>query len=183
MAYYNSTQFSEYNEFCQDEPYDNFFEGLCIRMKFTTCFLNVLQFFLVALMHLNVGKGMYWKILYIASAAGMIGGISEHATIAYYCTEDRINTPRGYIIPFLINEVFWIIKEYAVPFLNLIKLKAFSEGSKFYKMFKYIIIFLFFIFTGCRLFIGYARMTAGSVVSRNSRYGHAAAFTVTGIAD
>ncbi|ORX77214.1 hypothetical protein BCR32DRAFT_329024 [Anaeromyces robustus] len=134
-------------------------------------------------MYLNVGKGMYWKILYIASAAGMVGGISEHATVAYYCTENRINTPRGYIIPFLINEVFWIIKEYAVPFLNLIKLKAFSEGSKFYKIFKYIIIFLFFIFIGCRLFIGYARMITGSVVSRNSRYGHAAAFTVTGIAD
>ncbi|ORX73435.1 hypothetical protein BCR32DRAFT_249952 [Anaeromyces robustus] len=172
-----------YEDFCPNTPYKNFFSGVCERMKLTTCFLNVLQFFLVALMHINVGKGMYWKILYIASFVGMIGGVSEHATVAYYCTSARIDKPRGYIIPFLANEICWIIKEYAVPFLNLIKLKAFSEGSKSYKYFKYIILFLFFIFMGFRIFIGYTRMVTGCVVSPNSRYGHGGAFTVTAIAD
>ncbi|ORX73434.1 hypothetical protein BCR32DRAFT_249951 [Anaeromyces robustus] len=172
-----------YEDFCPNTPYKNFFSGVCERMKLTTCFLNVLQFFLVALMHVNVGKGMYWKILYVASFVGMIGGVSEHATVAFYCTPERIDKPRGYIITFLANEICWIIKEYAVPFLNLIKLKAFSEGSKLYNYIKYIIIFLFFIFMGFRIFIGYTRMVTGCVVSPNSRYGHGGAFTVTAIAD
>jgi len=183
MMLYNMNNTQTYDDFCPVRPYDNVIEGLCKRMQLTTCFLNVLQFFLVALMHLNIGKGMYWRILYYASLAGMIGGVSEHATVAYYCTIDRFYKERGLVIPFLANEICWIVKEYAVPFLNLIKLKAFSDGSTSYKIFKYIIVFLFFIFTFFRLYIGWARMTTGQVVSRKSRYGHGGAFITTALAD
>lgn len=165
------------------ESYDNFLNAFLGYFENVTFTINTFQFFLVTLMYINVGKGKYWKILYYAALSGLIGGLVENGTVAYVCTQNEENVKRFYMVPFLLNEVFWIFKEYSVPFLNLIKLRAFINGRKSAKFIEYIIYFLFVLFVACRFYIGYVRMTSGLLKTTESRLGHTAAFVVMALAD
>ncbi|KAG4105221.1 hypothetical protein H8356DRAFT_978619 [Neocallimastix lanati (nom. inval.)] len=168
---------------CPTELYINFYDGLCKRIQVSGFYANCLQYGLVTLMYFNVGKGKYWKILYYAALSGLIGGLIENGTVAYVCTQSDMEVKRYKMIPFLINEIFWIVKEYSVPFLNLIKLNAFTADKKYEKITDYLIYSLFVLFIGCRINIGYIRMTTGLLSTPQSKIGHTCAFLVIAVAD
>jgi len=168
---------------CPKTLYVNFYDGLCQRIQVSGFYANCLQFGLVTLMYMNVGKGRYWKILYYAALSGLIGGLIENGTVAYVCTESEETVYRTRMIPFLLNEIFWIVKEYSVPFLNLIKLRAFTNDKKAGKFIDAMIYFLFVIFVLCRFYIGYVRYDYGLLSTNKSKLGHTAAFVVMALAD
>ncbi|ORX81296.1 hypothetical protein BCR32DRAFT_299553 [Anaeromyces robustus] len=144
-------------------------------------YANVIQFLIVTLMYFNIGKGKYWKVLFYASVAGILGGILENITVAYICQDSQ--KEKDYIvIPFLIDELFWTTCEYAIPYLNLIKMKAFSKG-KAANIIYYTIIGLFIPFACCRFCIGYERMKNGYLQSEKIKSLHGYAFGIMAIAD
>ncbi|KAL6631918.1 hypothetical protein U3516DRAFT_792605 [Neocallimastix sp. 'constans'] len=170
------------NGYCPSQPYENFFEGILSKFDESTFYTNILQFALVSLMYLNAGKGKYWKILFYASFAGLMGALIEKGTIAYTCTIHDMNNERYYIYGFLISEIFWIVKEYSIPLLNLTKIKAFSyENSS--KLFSISIYFLFIFFVCSRFYIGFKRCTAGVLYNKEIKYGHMVAFSIMAFAD
>jgi len=74
-------------------------------------------------MYIHIGHGKYWKLLYYSSIAGLIGATLENSTIAYICQKSQKEN-YTIVVPFFIAEIFWIICEYSIPYLNLIKIKA-----------------------------------------------------------
>jgi len=167
---------------CPSNLYHNFFDGMFTMFDESNFFTNILQFALVALMYFNIGRGRYWKILFYASMAGVFGTLIEKGTVAYICREGDIENPRFHLYSLLVAEIFWIVKEYAIPFLNLTKMKAFSNG-KHSKILKITIITLFFAFVAARFYIGYERAINGVLSNKQVVYGHMVAFTIMAIAD
>eukprot|EP00833_Pecoramyces_ruminatium_P013995 jgi/Orpsp1_1/1188027/evm.model.d7180000061939.1 len=156
--------------------------GFCSKMQDSFFFVNVLQFAIVTLMYVNVGKGRYWQILFYAAIAGCVGSIIENGTVAYVCTVNEENTPRYRHIPFFLAEFCWVIEEYSIPFLNLTKMKAFSKG-KTSRIINYIISGLFVLFVIFRFCIGYHRMTSGLLTNDKIKLFHSFAFAVMATAD
>jgi len=170
------------NETCPITPYSNFIDGFFSKCKDTYFFINVFQFALVALMYWNVGKGRYWKLIFLGSFAGLIGGLLETGTIAYICRESTKKTPYTRIITLFIAEFFWITNEYSVPFLNLIKMKAFARG-KSAKIVNYLVLGIFPLFAFCRFWIGYVRSRDGVLKNNDIDVSHGFAFGCMAIAD
>ncbi|KAG4094785.1 hypothetical protein H8356DRAFT_946250 [Neocallimastix lanati (nom. inval.)] len=167
---------------CPINPYKNFFEGLFSKFEESNFNTNFLQWGLVTLMYFAGNQGKYWNVLLAGAIAGFIGTLFEGGTAAYVCRKGDINTPRHHLISYLIVEVFWIVKEYSIPFLNLYKIKVFSKGNVG-KTAEYIIKILLIFFSGCRFYIGYERMIHGLLTTSETKYGHMAAHGIMGLAD
>jgi len=168
--------------FCPAHPYKTFLIGLCSKLQDSFFFVNILQFAIVTLMYVNVGKGRYWKILFYAAIGGFVGCIIENGTSAFLCTESELKKERFMVIPFFLTEFCWVVEEYSIPFLNLTKMKAFSKG-KATKIVNYFIILLFAVFVGFRFSIGYFRMSSGLLTTNKTRQYHSYAFSVMALAD
>jgi len=158
---------------------NNIMDGFFGKFQDSFCYTFFLQFLVVLLLYLNVGKGKYWKILYYASIAGIGGALLENATVAYICSTKN-NFSR--VIPFLIDEIFWISNEYSIPLLNLIKMKAFAKGT-IANITKYVILGLSVPFIIFRLGIGYLRMSRGYLRDEDINAFHGYAFAVMALAD
>ncbi|OUM62245.1 hypothetical protein PIROE2DRAFT_11501 [Piromyces sp. E2] len=166
---------------CYGKNYPSALSGFFTQFKDTFFYANVIQFLIVALMYMNIGKGKYWDILFYASVSGLVGACIENSTVAYICQESQ--RKKNYkVFSFLIDEIFWITCEYSIPFLNLIKMKAFSKGT-LAKCVNYTIIGLFIPFTICRLAIGFERMNKGILSSQKISNLHGFAFGFMAIAD
>ncbi|OUM67369.1 hypothetical protein PIROE2DRAFT_5232 [Piromyces sp. E2] len=189
MSLFNSTSnqdgFARFGSegFCPSVPYKNIIDGICSQLTKTVFFVNILQFVLVTLMYFKIGNGKYWKILYYSAVAGIIGGFVEYGTVAYVCSEADVETPRKIIVPFIFEEPFWVVKEYAVPFLNLIKWKAIRKTKRMERIMNILIWGIFVFFVASRVYIGYVRMTTGLLTTPRSKYGHTAAYGITALAD
>ncbi len=175
-------RFNPANETCPITPYANFIDGFFSKCKDTYFFINVFQFALVALMYWNVGKGRYWKIIFLGSFAGFLGGVLETGTIAFICCQSRYNTPYTKVFTLFISEFFWIKNEYSVPFLNLIKMRAFAKG-KAAKVVNYLVLGIFPLFALCRFWIGYVRSRDGVLKNNDIDVSHGFAFGCMAIAD
>ena len=164
--------------------YGNFLIGFCAKTQDSFFYVNVLQFAIVTLMYLNVGKGRYWKILFYAAIGGFVGSLIENGTVAYLCreSEKESNVPRFKVITFFLAEFCWIVEEFSVPFLNLTKMKAFSKG-KANKVVNYAIFGLFILFVTFRFGIGYYRMSSGLLSTNMTKFYHSLAFAVMALAD
>ncbi|KAG4091557.1 hypothetical protein H8356DRAFT_1707408 [Neocallimastix lanati (nom. inval.)] len=132
-------------------------------------------------MYIHVGKGKYWKVLLYAAVAGLIGAIIENFTLAYICQKSQHDNHTK-VFTFFIEEFFWVICEYSIPYLNLIKMEALST-EKMVKIIKIIIVVLFIPFAGARLYDGYDRMMEGYLNTPFSRKCHGIAFGIMTISD
>jgi len=179
LGYY---RFNERNATCPENLYDNFIDGIFKRSEDSFFFINMVQFFIVTFMYYAFGKGKYWNILFYAAVSGGIASLLENITLAYICRDDDFNKKRIWLLPFFIAEFFWIMEEYSIPFLNLIKMETFPSGSVV-KMTNSIVIINFFIFSMCRFWIGFSRMRYGILHSANIGITHALAFTVMAVSD
>jgi len=161
---------------------DTFINGFFSKFQDSFCYTFVLQFLVVTLMYMNVGRGKYWEILFYAAIAGLCGCILENATVAYICADGKQNKKYRYVLPFLIDEIFWITCEFSIPYLNLIKMKAFAKGRNG-KIVKYLIYLLTIPFVYFRLCIGYYRMIGGYLQDERIHRYHGYAFAVMALAD
>jgi len=166
---------------CNNKNYASWFQGINSQTKDTFFFTFIIQFILVSTMYIHVGNGKYWKVLFYASIAGLIGACIEHSTLAYICQKSQLNN-HSKVIPFFVEEFFWVICEYAIPYLNLIKMEALSKGRAV-KTIKIIIIILLFPFAAARLYDGYDRMMEGYLNTPTSRKCHGVAFGTMAVAD
>jgi len=186
-TYYNTSGTKRAPRFEQgtcSTAYVDFIDGFFSKIQDSFFYVNVLQFAIVTLMYINVGRGRYWKILFYAATAGFIGCLIENSTVAFICRkEDEYNSDKyQMVIPFFLAEFCWVLEEYAIPFLNLTKMNAFSKG-KLSKAVNYLIIGLFPVFVCCRFYIGYQRMRTGLLTTKETKYGHSVAFSVMAVAD
>lgn len=180
----NEDGFARFNGgYCPENLYLSFIDGICTRFSNTGFFVNCMQFFLVSFMYFNIGKGRYWDIMFYSALTGCIGSLIENGTVAYTCRENDKDVPRKRLIILYLNEIFWIAREYAIPLLNLIKLKTFSVNKTLIRVISYIIYGFFIPYVGCRMYIGYTRMVTGLIDTPQSKYGHTAAFMVLAVAD
>jgi len=175
------TRFSDETSTCSGNYFEstNLINGFFSKFQDSYCYTFVIQFIIVTLMYFNVGKGKYWKILFYAAIAGLCGSLLENGTVAYICTSGK-NVKTVYT--FLINEIFWITCEFSIPYLNLIKMKAFAKGTGS-NCVKYIIYILTVPFIFFRLCIGYFRMKNGYLQDENIHAFHGYAFAVMALAD
>jgi len=164
------------------KPFSNYVVGFLSQFDSVPFSVNTIQFILVLMMYLTIGRGKYWKILFYTSIAGLLTTTLERTGVIYTCLESRKYEDNSPIVFFLLEEVFCIMKEYAVPVLNLIKMKAFSDG-KISKIVNWIIIILFIPFAISRICIGYTRMTTGLVKTPKSQLYHGYAFAFMSLAD
>jgi len=166
---------------CYKKGYHSFFEGFNSEIKDTFFFAFVIQFLLILMMYFHVGHGRYWQILFYSSIAGLCGAIIEHATVAYIC---QISELENYTkaLPLLLNECFWIISEYSIPILNLIKMNTLAT-PKIAKLTKLVIISLAVPFSTVRLLIGWDRMINGYLSSGLGRELHGICFGIMALAD
>jgi len=161
--------------------YNSYLEGLNYQTKDTFFFSYILQFILVFIMYSYVGSGKYWKILLYASISGLIGALIEHSTLAYICQKNQRDRHTK-VVPFFIEEFFWILCEYSIPVLNLIKIEALANG-KLVKIIKGVILTLLIPFSMARLYDGYDRMMKGYLNTDMSRICHGIAFGVMAFSD
>jgi len=175
------TRFSAETNTCNGSFFDdsNLINGFFSKFQDSFCYTFVIQFIVVTLMYYNVGRGKYWKILFYAAIAGLCGSLLENSTVAFICTSGK-KVEKVYT--FLINEIFWIVCEFSIPYLNLIKMKAFTKGRRS-NIVKYIIYFLTIPFIIFRLCIGYYRMKGGYLQDETIHAFHGYAFAVMAIAD
>jgi len=173
---------------CSGKKYGHVIEGIYIQFKDTFFFSYIIQYVLVVLMYIKVGSGRYWKVLHYASLAGLIAAIGENVTVAFICENyDNGNySPDSFykkkIYTFLVDEIFWIITEFSIPYLNLIKMKAFAEG-RIAKLINIVIYILFIPFSASRICIGIARMMKGYLNYSDIELFHGIAFGIMAIAD
>eukprot|EP00833_Pecoramyces_ruminatium_P001115 jgi/Orpsp1_1/1175147/evm.model.c7180000052781.1 len=184
MKIYNNNRFDKNSPeagTCYNTNYNSFFEGINYQTKDTYFFAFIIQFILVALMYYHVGSGRYWKVLYWSAISGLIAAVIEHSSIAYICQKSEINKHYA-MVTFLIEEFFWIICEYSIPYLNLIKMETVSQNENS-KVIKYLIFMLFIPFSIIRVYNGYDRMISGVLYTDKSRTTHGLAFGVMAVAD
>jgi len=176
-------KFSPETDTCYGKEIEGFTDGFLNQFHESFFYALVLQFLLVTLMYNSVGKGIYWKVLFYASVAGLLATICENATIAFVCRKGQEeNNSSIHFILLIIDEIFWIISEYAIPYLNLIKMKAFARG-KFAIIIRYAIYGLFIPFIAFRFLIGYNRVKRGYLQDTDIRRLHGYAFGVMAVAD
>jgi len=166
---------------CFKKNYSTFFEGFNSEIKDTFFFAFVIQFLLISMMYMHVGHGKYWKILFYSSIAGLCGAITEHATVAFICQKSQLENHTK-AVPLLFNEIFWILSEYSIPLLNLIKMKSLMT-LRAVNYSKYSVQFLFIPFVAARVLIGWDRMMNGYLNSDIGRTFHGVAFGIMAIAD
>eukprot|EP00833_Pecoramyces_ruminatium_P000448 jgi/Orpsp1_1/1174480/evm.model.c7180000050289.1 len=174
-------RFSPYTSTCYGKNFQNLTDGFLKQFQDSFFYANVIQFIIVGIMYLNMGNGKYWKILFYAASAGMLGSVIENFTVSYICLEDH-KDKNFKVVPFLLNEFFWSLTQYAVPLLNLIKMDAFSKG-KYCNIIRYIIFGLFIPFFLIRFNIGYVRMIKGYLFDENINNIHNYSFCISAIAD
>ncbi|ORX84300.1 hypothetical protein BCR32DRAFT_131785 [Anaeromyces robustus] len=167
---------------CYGKEYTNVIMGVSGQFHDSDCYTFIIQFIIVSLMYINVGRGKYWLLLFLASLAGIFGAFVENTTLGFICQVKTRNTSYNNVFSFLLNEIFWITNEYSVPLLNLIKMQAFSE-VKLTKYITYIIFLLALPFMVFRFLIGYNRMTRGYLLDSDIRAYHSGAFGVMAAAD
>jgi len=171
------------HETCFGKEERSFIEGFLTEFKDSYRYTFLIQFILVSLLYFNVGKGVYWKVLFYASTAGLLGSIFENIAVSYLCRESLKTEEHSiFFLFFLINEIFWITTEYAIPYLNLIKMKAFARG-KLANIMRFTILGLFIPFVFFRFLIGYTRMKKGYLQDVEIQTYHGYAFGVMAIAD
>ncbi|OUM64149.1 hypothetical protein PIROE2DRAFT_9190 [Piromyces sp. E2] len=132
-------------------------------------------------MYIHVGKGKYWKLLFYSALAGLFGAILENASVAFICRTGVEDNSYKYVVPFLIDEIFWISNEYSIPLLNLIKMKVFK--GKVAKFTKYVVIITAVPFIFFRICIGYHRMKNGFLQNEDIHAFHGYAFAVLAVSD
>ncbi|ORX77618.1 hypothetical protein BCR32DRAFT_328856 [Anaeromyces robustus] len=176
-------------------------DNIYLMFKNTFFFSYVIQFLLVWLMYKFAGSGRYWKMLFIASIAGLFAASIENITLATICSgaheiieeinaqtaisgieQDKNTIYKGKVIMFLLAEPFWIITEYSIPILNLIKMKAISKG-KVAKIIKYSIYVLGIPFSVIRFTIGFNRYMNGYLNDDYIKILHGFAFGIMAAAD
>jgi len=177
----DAERFLDSAETCFFKNYDTFLSGFFSRFQDSFFYANVMQCLIVTLMYMNMGKGKYWKILFYAALAGLLGSVLENGSVAYICRESE-RKKEYKVYTFLVAEIFWISCEYAIPLLNLIKMRAFSK-EVIAKYINYIIVGLFIPFTICRFLIGYERMNKGYLQNQKIKSLHGFAFGIMAIAD
>ncbi|ORX46448.1 hypothetical protein BCR36DRAFT_245144, partial [Piromyces finnis] len=156
--------------------------GFFIRCRDTFLFVNILQFALVTLMYWNIGKGKYWKILFYGSVAGCIASILESGTVAFICRESTKGKTYSNVFTFFVAEFFWICNEYSIPLLNLVKMKAFTNG-KASKIVNHTVLTIFPLFAICRFWIGYVRSKFSVIKMDDIDNTHGVTFALMAIAD
>ncbi|KAL6631940.1 hypothetical protein U3516DRAFT_838978 [Neocallimastix sp. 'constans'] len=166
---------------CFGKDFPTMIDGIYIQFKDTFFFSYIIQFILVLLLFSNVGSGPYWKILFYASLSGLIGSLFENITLAYICQESQREN-HGKVVPFLLSEIFWVITEYSIPYLNLIKMKTLSREDSS-KRIKYIIYFLSVPFVVMRICIGCSRMIKGYLDDQTIEVFHGIAFGIMAISE
>jgi len=176
-------------------------DGIYLIFKNTFFFSYVIQFLLVWLMYKFAGSGRYWKMLFLASIAGLFAATIENVTLATICSNSnkvyeeierqqsfgiqdpsRDNKYKKKVVTFLLAEPFWILTEYSIPILNLIKMKAISKG-KIAKIIKYSIYILGIPFSAIRFTIGFNRYMNGYLDDDYIKILHGFAFGIMAIAD
>ncbi|ORX76650.1 hypothetical protein BCR32DRAFT_329262 [Anaeromyces robustus] len=181
----NNTTVAPNNEIkpdlCNGKQYNYMIEGIFGEFQDSFLYTFVIQFIIVTLMYANVGRGKYWRLLFIASVAGLLGAIIEHGTLAFECYKSEGERSHK-LYSLLLNEACWIVSEYSIPYLNLIKMKAFSKG-RIATFVRYTIFVLTVPFVVFRLLIGYKRMETSTLNSPEIRSLHGYAFAVMAIAD
>jgi len=183
-----NTYLYDLRDTCSGKEYHSVIEGIYIQFKDTFFFSYVIQYILILLMYIKIGYGRYWKVLHYASLAGLIAAISENVTVAYLCVnydEQTITKKTHYkqkMYSLLIDELFWIITEYSIPYLNLIKIRALTK-RKIAKLINIIICLLFIPFAMSRLCIGVARMMKGCLSYDEIEFFHGIAFGIMAVAD
>jgi len=166
---------------CFNKNYTSFYQGLNKEFKDTFLFAYLIQFIIVALIYFNMGHGKYWKTLFYASFIGLLGGLLEHSTLAYICKiSQKENKTR--VCTFFICEIFWIIGEYSIPYLNLLKMEAIAE-KKAKRIIEWIVYFFFIPFVIARLFDGYDRMMECVLNTKISEQCHGIAYGSIAAAD
>jgi len=174
-------KYSPNSNTCNTKDYANVFQGINNQTKDTFFFAYIIQFLLVYIMYIHVGKGKYWKVLFYAAIAGLTGAIIENFTLAYICQKSQHDNHTK-VYTFFIEEFFWVICEYSIPYLNLIKMEALSS-ERIVKIIKTIILVLLFPFAEARLYNGYDRMMEGYLNTSISRKCHGVAFGIMAISD
>jgi len=120
--------------------------------------------------------------------AGLIAAISENVTVVFICVnyDEQIITGKTHykqkIYSLLIDEIFWIITEFSIPYLNLIKIRALTKKA-IAKLIYIIICLLFIPFAMSRFCIGVARMMKGCLSYSEIEFFHGIAFGIMAIAD
>ncbi|KAG4101650.1 hypothetical protein H8356DRAFT_1305662 [Neocallimastix lanati (nom. inval.)] len=172
---------SENTGTCYGKNFKNVFHGFFSQFQDSFFYANVIQFIIVALMYFKIGRGRYWNVLFYASLSGVLGALLENLTVAYICSDgEKTNNSRVY--SFIISEIFWTSCQYSVPLLNLIKMKAFSNGT-LASIVKYTILGLCLPFVYFRFTIGFKRMSRGYLVDEEINSYHGYAFGILAIAD
>jgi len=144
----------------------------------------ILQIILIGYMYNCAGSGRYWKILLSGSIFGMIGAVIENSGTAWLKTIDKNSKhhlSKAYYCYFL-AEIGWIITEFSIPYLNLIKLNTLTQ-TKLKKFVNYTIMMLFSLFSCSRLCIGYLRLSNHCLYNEAIYHAHGVAFGITAIAD
>lgn len=175
------TRFSESTRTCYGKSYKNISYGFFSQFQDSYFYANVIQVIIVAFLYFYMGSGKYWNVLLIASISGFLGALIENATVAYICQESQKEN-NSIVVFFLLAEIFWTCCQFSVPFLNLIKMKAFAKG-KTANIVRHTIMGLFVPFLFFRFFIGYERMMKGYLMDDKINSIHGYAFGVIAISD
>ncbi|ORX80526.1 hypothetical protein BCR32DRAFT_245590 [Anaeromyces robustus] len=176
-------RFSENTGTCYGKNYKSISYGFFSQFQDSFFYANVIQVIVVVFLYFHLGNGRYWNLLLIASISGFLGAVIENATVAYLCLDSqKDNKSHSLVIPFLIAETFWTTCQYSIPFLNLIKMRAFAKGKQA-NIIRSTIIGLFVPFLFFRFFIGYERMMKGYLVDDKISSIHGYAFGVLAISD
>ncbi|KAG4107893.1 hypothetical protein H8356DRAFT_1619187 [Neocallimastix lanati (nom. inval.)] len=166
---------------CYNKNYTSFYQGVNEEFRDTFFFAYIIQFMIIALIYFNMGKGIYWKVLLYASLIGLLGGIIEHCTLAYICEASQ-KEKKTRVFTFFICEFFWIVGEYSIPYLNLLKMETIAE-RKSKRTIEWIVYFFFIPFVIARLIDGYDRMMEGVLNTKISERCHGVAYGSIAIAD
>ncbi|OUM68419.1 hypothetical protein PIROE2DRAFT_3864 [Piromyces sp. E2] len=139
------------------------------------------DFNLVGYGYLRFGKGKYWKTLLVASCTGLTGAVLEKVCVVWTDHPINSNATNIYIL-LLFNEPFWIITEFAIPYLNMIKLNAILDKNRqqTLKIFTLIAFILFSIF---RFRIGYLRFSSHAVFNEEIFHAHGLSFSTMAITE
>jgi len=140
----------------------------------------IIQIILVAYGYYRVGKNSYWKVLYISSWCGLIGATIEKLCMSW--TGHPNNTNRYIYILYIINEPFWIISEFTIPYVNMIKLSALILKKK-KKILNIYIGILFILFIVFRIRIGILRYKEMEVFNNDIYRAHGYSFMTMAVAE
>lgn len=140
----------------------------------------IIQLILVSYAYFKIGHGKFWTTLFVASIAGFVAAVLEKICMA--CTEHPDNKNMGIYILLLIDEPGWILSEFCIPYLNMVKLEAFISKvqARYLKVFVGIAFVLFAYF---RFKIGYLRYSCHTVFNDDIYHAHGYAFSIMAITE